>query len=567
MAKQFQWRRGTTAEHASFTGAFGEVTVDTDKDNLVVHDGATAGGFPVQSEIYTNVKDFGATGDGSTNDTTAIESALAEGGTVYFPTGDYLVDPCKIGVSDTHLLANRDARMVAVDDQQRIIFYIPTTILRVIVEGLTFIGKNTTEVATGSGATLGAIAVNTNAAGTDHSNVVQDGFVTVEKCIFEGSTTNDGFNVGITSNKSDHLTVRDCHFENIIGTNSGFGYGVNVSGEHALVENNVFVQTSGVTDQGRHAIYVNFTCDNCYVSNNSVFSYFWTAILIKGTRQTGPLIEEFRGMTVTNNYIENSNRNNVSGGAALLVNSVDNDGGNDDARMVGVHVVGNTFKSNFGAQIRMSACDQSEMRGNTAFDIQAFGSPTHVQRAFEAVDCTETVIIGNVARDIPSESQHGVFLAQFRDGIVSHNILQAATSLQGGVNLNASTPDVTDGNIIGPNKFLGTATIGRIDDDAFGAGGTANVKIFDHLQVSLTGFAPGAISAGSSSSTTVTVDGAETFDACLVTPQNANLGSNFFTFQARVSAADTVTLTIRNVDTSSQTPATNNYFIDVFKRQ
>ena len=46
MATQLQLRRGTTTEHTSFTGAVGEVTVDTTKDVLVVHDGATAGGFP-----------------------------------------------------------------------------------------------------------------------------------------------------------------------------------------------------------------------------------------------------------------------------------------------------------------------------------------------------------------------------------------------------------------------------------------------------------------------------------------------------------------------------------------
>jgi len=43
----FQRRRGTTAQHASFTGLLGELTVDTDKDVVVVHDGSTAGGFPL----------------------------------------------------------------------------------------------------------------------------------------------------------------------------------------------------------------------------------------------------------------------------------------------------------------------------------------------------------------------------------------------------------------------------------------------------------------------------------------------------------------------------------------
>lgn len=46
MAKRVQLRRGTTAQTNTFTGAVGEVTVDTDKEVLVVHDGITAGGFP-----------------------------------------------------------------------------------------------------------------------------------------------------------------------------------------------------------------------------------------------------------------------------------------------------------------------------------------------------------------------------------------------------------------------------------------------------------------------------------------------------------------------------------------
>ena len=47
MATQLQLRRGTTTEHTSFTGAVGEVTVDTTKNVLVVHDGMTAGGTPM----------------------------------------------------------------------------------------------------------------------------------------------------------------------------------------------------------------------------------------------------------------------------------------------------------------------------------------------------------------------------------------------------------------------------------------------------------------------------------------------------------------------------------------
>lgn len=53
MSKRVQLRRGTTAQHATFVGAVGEVTVDTTKKALVVHDGATLGGIAVPTFANT----------------------------------------------------------------------------------------------------------------------------------------------------------------------------------------------------------------------------------------------------------------------------------------------------------------------------------------------------------------------------------------------------------------------------------------------------------------------------------------------------------------------------------
>ena len=63
MAKLLKLRRGTTSQHSSFTGAEGEVTVDTDKEALVVHNGSTAGGFPVARADGTGVANFTITGE------------------------------------------------------------------------------------------------------------------------------------------------------------------------------------------------------------------------------------------------------------------------------------------------------------------------------------------------------------------------------------------------------------------------------------------------------------------------------------------------------------------------
>ena len=55
MAKLLKLRRGSTSQHSSFTGAEGEVTIDTTKDTAVVHDGTTQAGRPLAREDMNNV--------------------------------------------------------------------------------------------------------------------------------------------------------------------------------------------------------------------------------------------------------------------------------------------------------------------------------------------------------------------------------------------------------------------------------------------------------------------------------------------------------------------------------
>lgn len=56
MAKQVQIRRGTTAQHQTFIGVPAELTVDTDKNTLIVHDGNTVGGHPVAKAVEPEIK-------------------------------------------------------------------------------------------------------------------------------------------------------------------------------------------------------------------------------------------------------------------------------------------------------------------------------------------------------------------------------------------------------------------------------------------------------------------------------------------------------------------------------
>lgn len=56
-SQRIKLRRGTTAQQQNFTGAEGEVTFDTDKNTLIVHDGTTKGGhvLPRDTDVKTDI--------------------------------------------------------------------------------------------------------------------------------------------------------------------------------------------------------------------------------------------------------------------------------------------------------------------------------------------------------------------------------------------------------------------------------------------------------------------------------------------------------------------------------
>jgi len=62
MATQIQFRRGTTNQHNSFTGATAEVTVNTTNKSVHVHDGTTQGGFELARADLSNASGLSLAG-------------------------------------------------------------------------------------------------------------------------------------------------------------------------------------------------------------------------------------------------------------------------------------------------------------------------------------------------------------------------------------------------------------------------------------------------------------------------------------------------------------------------
>ena len=117
MAKLLKLRRGTTSQHSSFTGAEGEVTVDTTKDTVVVHDGSTQGGFPLMRETGTAPvsTEITVTANNSTNETvypifvdgaTGSQGAESDTGLTYNPSTGALTSTSFVGAVTGNVTGN-----------------------------------------------------------------------------------------------------------------------------------------------------------------------------------------------------------------------------------------------------------------------------------------------------------------------------------------------------------------------------------------------------------------------------------------------------------------------------
>ena len=144
MATAIQFRRGTTAQHSSFTGLVGEITVDTDLDTLRVHDGSTAGGTRLAKysevvaaatgDITSVVAGSGLTGGATDGDATIsldyanIAGSLVPSANVTYDLGsltkqwrDIYVGPGSLYVNGTKVLEDNSGTIqFTADNNQNI---------------------------------------------------------------------------------------------------------------------------------------------------------------------------------------------------------------------------------------------------------------------------------------------------------------------------------------------------------------------------------------------------------------------------------------------------------------
>jgi hypothetical protein len=195
---------------------------------------------------FVNVKEFGAVGDGITNDTAAIRAAMAAANIVYFPTGNYLIQGTNTDATDgLQLKANQTV--------------FGDGFSSAIVQGSS--SNYIMSANQGTGGTpdpadnMKSIVVRdlafVNNAGTFSEfkhmlnlNAVSD--VVVERCLFKGFQ-GDGIylgssNVAATERHNENVVIRDCVFD---GVNNQNRNGISViDGNGILIDKNTFTNVS-----------------------------------------------------------------------------------------------------------------------------------------------------------------------------------------------------------------------------------------------------------------------------------------------------------------------------------
>jgi len=258
--------------------------------------------FPDTQALVVDVRDYGAKGNGTTDDTAAIQAAInalpATGGTVYFPAGTYLISSSLIvdkhNVSLIGLGSFGEAQITiasTADPSYALIVGNTRNVDYALISGLTFIGK------TSVSSTGGGILFRSYTGSIKNVSVSYFGGIGIHITSYSGSTyqtyledvflLQNGMNTTATDNLVIDASMSDCEYHRVISagdsskstTNNGFnnaGTSQKFVDCHAFFcKSNGFLQSGGGQTQiigGEYEANANdgiaiLTGDNNIVSN------------------------------------------------------------------------------------------------------------------------------------------------------------------------------------------------------------------------------------------------------------------------------------------------------------
>jgi len=283
--------------------------------------------YPVCQKLdqYVSVKDFGATGDGVTNDTAAIQAAANTGGTLYFPDGTYEI---------THVDLSSNTQLIG-ESWNTIIHQISGTNPRPgSVDGMFVmnLANSQTPIKDVSFRNIQFrmdLPTGIYTPADEQSHVILGGHtqnIIVDNCYFYGWRGDAIFvgsqmsGVGVPTNyAAQNTTITNCQFDGINNTCRQGITGGSVDGLY--ISNNYFVNTTNATMPG--AIDIEPELQFAYARTIIITNNIFVGIGPVGARRRAVIFDlgnlnlgstERRGnITVADNYMNTSNGVRVMG--------------------------------------------------------------------------------------------------------------------------------------------------------------------------------------------------------------------------------------------------------------
>jgi hypothetical protein len=283
-----------TAQIAALAASYAAAT----GSNLIGYLATGSGAVPstVQTKLREriSVKDFGATGDGTTDDTAAIQAAVtaSAGKALYFPAGTYIVSDIITLVSNTVVYGDQGITTLKLKAKTyaaaNVSIFVLTGIDNVYVYGLIFNGNK------------GNIGTTRNPINTVYS-ATQITFDTCQWINCEGICLN-------VSTTVDSFAVLNCRFINCGGaTDNSDGYrnqGIAFSASGTARSKDIEITGNYFYAQGLDCISL-CNLDDVVVSNNAAFNSYTFLFNTPSPYRTVNL-------TVTGNVIYNTNQGSLN---------------------------------------------------------------------------------------------------------------------------------------------------------------------------------------------------------------------------------------------------------------
>ena len=265
-------------------------------------------GVSAQSPTIS-VKDFGAKGDGSTDDVSAIQAAidsLPYGGTVFFPAGTYMLGTSSGGVGvfpdwtpiQTALIVRTDNVLLTGEGNQSILKLMPNAKMRVI----SVISSNVI---------FEKITVDGSKANRDGSVPWPDGDVvdgllyaysSAKNVTFRYCEVRNAIEDGIGFWQSDDSLVHDCYSHDN-GTAQAGGAGISLSrGKSAKAINNTVISNTAT------GIWSAFGSNDVLIKDNLIENNSKGGITIGGSTFENGLSDQNNGFIIIGNTIRGNGR-------------------------------------------------------------------------------------------------------------------------------------------------------------------------------------------------------------------------------------------------------------------